>query len=137
MTAKEYLSQAFSLDQRINCKLEQVARLRELAEKATQTISDMPGSATRNTHRMEETIVKMIDLENEINDDIDKLIDIKREITHMINGLSNPEEQTLLELRYLCFKTWEQISVDTGYTLQNLYKLHAKALKNLPYAPKV
>ena len=86
---------------------------------------------------MEETIVKMIDLENEINDDIDKLIDIKREITHMINGLSNPEEQTLLELRYLCFKTWEQISVDTGYTLNNIYKLHAKALKNLPYAPKV
>ena len=36
MTVKEYLSQAFSLDQRINCKLEQVARLRELAEKATQ-----------------------------------------------------------------------------------------------------
>ncbi len=56
---------------------------------------------------------------------------------YMINGLSNPEEQTLLELRYLCFKTWEQISVDTGYTLNNIYKLHAKALKNLPYAPKV
>ena len=137
MTAKEYLSQAFSLDQRINCKLEQVGRLRELAEKATQTLSDMPGSATRNTHRMEDTIVKMLTLENEINDDIDKLIDIKSEITHMIKRVPNPEEQTLLEWRYLCFKTWEQISVDTGYTLQNLYKLHAKALKNLPYDPKV
>lgn len=137
MTAKEYLSQAFSLDRRINCKLEQVGRLRELAEKATQTLSDMPGSATRNTHRMEDTIVKMLTLENEINDDIDKLIDIKSEITHMIKRVPNPEEQTLLEWRYLCFKTWEQISVDTGYTLQNLYKLHAKALKNLPYDPKV
>ena len=39
---------------------------------------------------MEETIVKMIDLENEINDDIDKLIDIKREITHMMKQVTSP-----------------------------------------------
>ena len=136
MTAKEYLSQAFSLDQRINCKLEQIARLRELAEKATQTLSDMPGSATRNTHRMEETIIKMIDLENEINDDIDKLIDIKRGITYLISVVTNPDEQILLELRYLCFKTWEQIAADTGYSIQNVYKLHSRALKNLPYDRK-
>ena len=31
MTAKEYLSQAFNLDHRINGKLEQVAALRALA----------------------------------------------------------------------------------------------------------
>lgn len=136
MTTKEYLSQAFSLDQRINCKLEQIARLRELAEKATQTLSDMPGSATRNTHRMEETIIKMIDLENEINDDIDKLIDIKRGITYLISVVTNPDEQILLELRYLCFKTWEQIAADTGYSIQNVYKLHSRALKNLPYDRK-
>ncbi len=136
MTTKEYLSQAFSLDQRINCKLEQIARLRELAEKATQTLSDMPGSATRNPHRMEETIIKMIDLENEINDDIDKLIDIKRGITYLISVVTNPDEQILLELRYLCFKTWEQIAADTGYSIQNVYKLHSRALKNLPYDRK-
>ena len=136
MTTKEYLSQAFSLDQRINCKLEQIARLRELAEKATQTLSDMPGSATRNTNRMEETIIKMIDLENEINDDIDKLIDIKRGITYLISVVTNPDEQILLELRYLCFKTWEQIAADTGYSIQNVYKLHSRALKNLPYDRK-
>ena len=31
MTAKEYLAQAFRLDQRINSKLEQVSRLRNMA----------------------------------------------------------------------------------------------------------
>ena len=75
---------------------------------------------------------EIIDFENEINAEIDRLVDIKREITCLINGVSNPEEQTLLELRYLCFKTWEQIAVDMGYSLQNVYKLHSKALKNLP-----
>lgn len=132
MIVKDYLSQAYRIDQRINSKIEQVSCLHDLATKATQTLSDMPGSATRNTHRMEDVIIKIIDLENEINTEIDRLVDIKREITCLINGVSNPEEQTLLELRYLCFKTWEQIAVDMGYSLQNVYKLHSKALKNLP-----
>ena len=44
MTAKEYLSQVLYIDQRINCKLEQVMRLRENATKATATLSDMPHS---------------------------------------------------------------------------------------------
>ena len=60
MTAKTYLSQAFRLDQRINSKIEQVASLRELASKVTSTVSDMPGSSTPNTHRIEDIIVKNI-----------------------------------------------------------------------------
>ena len=40
MTAKEYLGQAYRLDQRIDAKLEQVSNLRALATKATATISD-------------------------------------------------------------------------------------------------
>ena len=40
MTVKEYLSQAYRIDQRINSKLEQVASLRALATKATSTLSD-------------------------------------------------------------------------------------------------
>ena len=35
MTAKDYLTQAYRIDQRINSKLEQVASLRELTTKAT------------------------------------------------------------------------------------------------------
>ena len=35
MTAKEYLGQAYRLDQRINSKLEQIRSLRDLTTKAT------------------------------------------------------------------------------------------------------
>ena len=59
--AKEYLGQAYRIDQRINSKIEQVSALNNMATKATSTISDMPGSATRNIHRMEDVIVKIID----------------------------------------------------------------------------
>ena len=137
MIVKDYLSQAYRIDQRINSKIEQVSSLHDLATKATQTLSDMPGSATRNTHRMEDVIIKIIDLENEINTEIDRLVDIKREIMCLINGVPNPEEQTLLELRYLCFKTWEQIAVDMGYSVENIYRMHRKALKNLEISESV
>ena len=49
MTAREYLSQAYHIDQRINSKIEQVASLRDLSFKATATLTDMPGGS-RNVH---------------------------------------------------------------------------------------
>lgn len=131
MATKEYLSQAYRIDQRINSKLEQIVSLRELATKATSTLSDTPRSGSRNVHSMEGIIVKMVDLENEINKDIDTLVDLKREFVFIIKRIDNPEYQTLLELRYLCFKTWEQIAVEMGYSLQHIFRIHDKALKNI------
>ena len=131
MTTKEYLAQAYRIDQRINSKLEQIVSLRELATKATSTLSDTPPSGSRNVHSMEGIIVKMMELENEINADIDILVDLKKEIMSIIKRINNPEQQTLLELRYLCFKTWEQIAVDMGYSIQNAYKVHDRALENI------
>ena len=128
MTAKEYLGQAYRLDQRINSKLEQVLSLRELTTKATATMSDMPGGGSRNVYKMQDIIGKIVDLENEINADIDKLVDLKREMVAVIKAVENPEYQTLLELRYLCFKTWEQIAVDMQYSTRNIYKLHDTAI---------
>lgn len=133
MTTKEYLAQAYRIDQRINSKLEQIVSLRELATKATSTLSDTPPSGTRNVHSMEGIIVKMMELENEINSDIDLLIDLKKEIMSIIKSINNPEQQTLLELRYLCFKTWEQIAVDMRYSIQNAYKVHDRAVANIVF----
>ena len=103
MTAKDFLQKAYRIDQRINAKLEQIASLRELAVKATATLSDTPRSGTRNVHRMEDIITKIVDLEAEINLDIDALVDLKHEIVSVIKQIEYPEHQTLLELRYLCF----------------------------------
>ena len=129
MDAKAYLGQAYRIDKRINSKLEQIVSLRELATKATSTLSDTPSGGTRNVHSMQDIISKMVDLEAEINCDIDTLVDLKREIVSVIKKIQNPEYQTLLELRYLCFKTWEQIAVDMGYDLRYLHKLHDRALE--------
>ena len=128
MKAKEYLSQAPRLDQRINSKLEQVAALNTLAAKATSTITGMPRNPSPAASRLEEVVSKIIDLEAEINEDIDDLVDLKTNIVKMVKQIDNPEYQILLEKRYLCFKPWEQIAVDMGYSIRYLFKKHAEAL---------
>lgn len=103
--ARFYLEQAYRIDQRINCKIEQVSSLHSLVTKANSTLTDMPGSPNRNIHRMEDIIVKIVDLENEINQDIDMLVDLKSEIMQAIKKVDDLELQTLLEQRYLNFRT--------------------------------
>ncbi|GHU90032.1 hypothetical protein FACS1894217_08860 [Clostridia bacterium] len=129
ISAKEFLSQAYRIDQRINSKLEQIQSLRDLANKATATLTDMPSSGTRNVSRMEDIIIKMVDLENEINADINGLVDTKHQIVTAIKGVNNPEYQTLLELRYLCFKTWDEIAVTMNYGIDNIFRIHRRALE--------
>ncbi len=129
MTTKEFLNQAYRIDQRINSKLEQIISLHALATKATSTLSDMPVSKTESQSRMADVIAKIVDLENEINADIERLIEIKKDIVSAIKKVHNPEFQTLLELRYLCFRTWEQVALEMNYGIDNVFKLHQKALK--------
>lgn len=129
MTSKEYLSQAYRLDQRINSKLEQVESLNGLATKVSSTLTGMPKNPNHATSTMADAVSKIIDLQAEINNDIDRLVDLKREMVTVIKAVANTECQTLLELRYLCFKTWEQIAVEMNYTVRNVHLLHKEALQ--------
>lgn len=131
LTAKEYLFQAYRIDQRINSKIEQVRSLRALAEKAASTLSDTLTGGTRNFHRMEDVIAKMVDLESGINADLKALIDLKHEIVTVVKCVSHPELQTLLELRYLCFMTWEEISVSLRLEIRLVHRLHNRALNEV------
>ncbi len=131
MTAKDYLGQAYRLDQRINSKIDQITSLSDLATKCTSTISDMPKNPSPSSSPMADIVCKIIDLQAEINTDIDRLVELKRDIVRTIKSVDNSEYQTLLELRYLCFKTWEQIAVDMGYRVRNVHTLHNEALKKV------
>lgn len=85
---------------------------------------------------MEDTIAKIIDMQEEINGDIDALVDLKREILACIRAVADPEHQMLLEQRYLCFQPWERIAESLGYSINNIYRMHSKALSEVT-VPKI
>jgi hypothetical protein len=126
--SKEFLSKAYLIDKRITSKIEQILRLRELAEMANSVISDMPPNTIRNFKKMEDAIVKILDLENEISEDINYLADLKQKVVKSIKKVDNPEYQVILEMRYLCFESWEKIAVDLHYSIRHIFKLHGEAL---------
>ena len=131
MGAVELLKQAYYIDVRIDNKLEQMETLNALATKATTTFGNEPVSGTRDVHKREETICKIVDLQNEINADIDSLVDLKRELRKTIESIPNVDYRTVLELRYLNFRKWEEIAVTMGYRLRNVHYIHDKAIEYL------
>jgi lambda repressor-like predicted transcriptional regulator len=136
MTAKEYLSQAWRVDKMITAKLEQVRTLQELAANASVTLSDMPSSGTRNVHRMEDIIAKIIDMKNEVQGDIGILVALRQDIVETVKRVDNPEYRMLLELRYLCFKPWDAIAADMQYSKQRVFQLHSAALEKITVPKK-
>jgi hypothetical protein len=131
LTAKEYLSQAYRIDQRISSKILQVQSLRDLATRATATLTDMPRNPSPNFHRMEDFITKAMDLESEINTDLKELIDLKREVVTVVKCVEALDLQTILELRYLCFQSWEEISVALHLDIRWVHRLHNRALNEV------
>ena len=131
MMAKEYLYQAYRLDQQINSKLEQVARLKHMAMQATGRFQAERISGTPQHSPMEDAVTKLVDLEYEINEDIDRLVDLKREMAGLIAKISNPSHRVLLELRYFGGNTWEDISSKMSYDLSWVCRLHGRALQEV------
>lgn len=128
---KKKLEQAYYIDKQINSKLEQISALRAIATKATTTLRIDAGGGGHNNHSMESVIAKIVDLENDINDDIDQLVDLKRDIGEIIATVDVPAQKIVLELRYLCFKKWEQIAVEMSFSMQRVYQIHEQAIKRL------
>lgn len=127
MTPKEYLSQYKDLNDSINAKLEQVAEFRRKAQTVCSGSSGGTHSSTPYD-RIGALTAKIVDLEQEINEDIDRSIDLQREIRTAIAAVPEARLRTLLELRYLNCLTLEEIAVRMGYCYMQICRLHGKAL---------
>lgn len=129
MTAKEYFIRHKQLDNDIQCKLEEAASLRGIATSisppsgfgATGGISDKVGK----------TVAKIIDLENEINDEIDKLVMLKTEIHRLLKPLEDPLQRIVLERKFILNESLETIAEKIGYSLPQVKRIYKKAKENL------
>lgn len=131
MTAKEYLSQARTLDMRIKSKLQQIESLNELATSCTVVYSDMPRNPNRGGSKVERAVLNIIEVEESLKHDVEDLVELKKEIMATIQAVSDVELQTLLEKRYLCFLSWEKIAVEMHYSIQHIYRMHDTALSGV------
>ena len=128
MNAKQYLRQVRRLDNTVNTKLEQVEMLRAMTTRMTANLTADKVQESNIPDKISTLICKIVDLEKEIINDINKLIDLKTEVMRKIDSIQNDDYRLLLTLRYLNFKTWEQIAVEMKFTFQWVHELHKRAL---------
>lgn len=131
MKAKEYLSQARVLDQRITISLERVDRLRSMTQKITATMNSEPVSHTRNVSSMEDMIIRLMEEKDALSVAISQLLDLKHEITAVLDQIQDPDRHLILEMRYLCYNTWEQIAEVMNMHVRTVFRLHGRALQDV------
>ena len=132
LTTKEYLKQIFKLDAEINSLLHEVEALEARATKVTTVLN--PNRVEQSTgiykNNQEDVVVKLIDYKNLINKKIDNLIDFKASILNTINKIDDTDQRTLLTLRYINLKYFDQIAVEMHYSYRTILRIHAAALES-------
>ena len=130
LTKKEFLNQYLNAEKEIGIKLDQIARLRELSTKITQTLT--PDKVKSNSeNRLESFVSKIVDIEREIGASIDQLERTRLQVESVINSVPNVNQRNVLRLRYISGMKWEQIAVKLNYDYRWVLRLHGKALNKI------
>lgn len=132
MMAKEFLRQAYRLNELINSDLGELQNLRELSRSVSSPVFEEKISGTRNTDPpFVRYVGKIIDLEKQIQQEVDRLVKLKSDIREAINQMQNVDEKLLLRYRYINFLNWEEICVNLNVSIRTVHRLHSSALQHL------
>lgn len=130
MTAKEYLSQAKTLDRRINIELKKIEKLRSVLEYRSPSW-DGTGSGSSGGDRLSNAISKIVEYEKKTNKLIDEYTALYGEIDHAIHAIDDEDLVEVLERRYLLYQKWESIAKEMRLDLRWIYRLHGRALARI------
>lgn len=133
MQTKEYLNQAYRLNELIRSNKLELDELRVLSESVSgiDTSKEPSGSSGSSDAGFAKIITKIIDLEKVIKDDIERMLSLKLDIRLTIDAVKNNDEKLLLKLRYLNFMQWEKICHEMNISMRTVHRIHSQALRNV------
>lgn len=132
LSSQAYLSQLQQIDVIINQKLEELTSSRASLTSLSSpdfTTPKVRGGSSDTDARFSRTLVKAVDLEKEIDEEVDSYIDKKHQIINQIQMLSNTNYIEILYKRYVEYKALKQIAVEMEYDYSYIRRLHGQALK--------
>ena len=132
MTAKEYLRQAYRLDQRINSDIAEIERLREISTSIGSSDFKEHYIPNRPTEApFVKTLEKVLQMEEKVNAEIDRLVELKEQIGTVIGTVADTDERMVLRYRYIHNMTWEQIGDKLYADRTTVYRWHNSAVRHL------
>ncbi|MBQ9685230.1 MAG: DUF1492 domain-containing protein [Oscillospiraceae bacterium] len=129
MTIRDYLFQAYRLDQRIDSNIREVSTLRKMMGSIS---SPVLGDRVQTSRPAEAPFVRSLEkimaLEEKINSEIDLLISLKEQIRGVIAAVPDTDERMVLSYRYVHNLTWEEISDELNESVSTVKRRHRSAL---------
>lgn len=129
MTTKDYLNQINRLNRMINNKISEISQLRELAYSVSAIKNEEKVQTSLKPDSIGCTIVKLEEMEKDIDRTIDEYRDKKCKIISQIDGMEDENYYNILFSRYIEEKSFELIATEMSFSYRNITRLHGKALK--------
>lgn len=130
MEAKQYLLQIRKSSRIINNKISELEVLRDISTKTTPNGNNVQFIVYGVSDKVGKTAAKIIDLQNEIEQEINRLAQLRQEVLKVLDTLE-PNMMDLLYRRYFKLESWETIANEMHYTYRWVLILHGKALLEL------
>ena len=106
--------------------------LRDMADTVKGVSYDKIGGHSSEVFSpVEQDVLKIIEYEQTIREDIGNYADSLKDIDRLISCLEEPKQQVILRRRYQCFEPWENIAAILGYSKKHILRLHGEALRHI------
>lgn len=129
MTAKEYLGQAYRLENKINLQKRRIEELQELATSVSSPGFEEHYNASRNTDApFVKTIERIMEYQEEADKRISLLLDLREQMRCAINEMTNPDMSLVLEYRYIYNMPWSKIGDELFVDERTVRRWHNMAL---------
>ena len=116
---------------KIRLKLGQLEEIDNLCTHITSDPTQERVQTSSAKDRLGALVAKKADLEAEIMQGIIDALDTMNEIEEAINALEDPDEQIVLQERYIENKGWDEISEDVGMSRRTAIRIKNKAISKI------
>lgn len=129
MTAREYLSQAYRLTNRIKIIKSRMEELRELSTTVSSPGFEEHYNASRNTDApYVKALEKITELEKELEERLLLLLNLQKQIEDVIGEIEEVDLQMVLTYRYLKNLSWYKIGTELCVDESTARRWHDKAI---------
>lgn len=130
--ARRYLQSVQYADRHIDSLLNEVYGLRLKAQIASSCADGerVQGSGFAEGH-MEGIVIRIIELEAQVDAEIDELVDKRKKVNAMLDMLPDEREAVILRMRYFDRAEWDIIADSVYLERRQMFRLHVAALIHL------
>lgn len=133
MITKQQLEEIKQLDDAINIKLSEIEALRDIATSISAVLKDEVVQSSKQSDKMASCVVKIVDLETEVNELTDRFVEIRTALLDEVTRVlaRGTIEFNVIYLKYFVYKRQFEICSILHYSREAVRQIELRSLKKL------